>query len=166
MRSEALSVRQSARSVILDGNNTLLVRYEDSSPQDPLDPVTEYWGTVGGGLEDGESPIGALKREVFEKLGDPNPIVGPYVWRRRRELRGSAESVILHDERYYLVTLSGRKFDHVGLTDAERITVKAFKWWDTQDQGTLSIKVFPDGYFRLLADIAKGDIPSQPLDIG
>lgn len=165
METESARVRGSARAVILDGDATLLVQYQDASPQDPLDPVTEYWGTVGGGLEDGESPPEALKREVFEELGDPKPTIGPCVWRRRRSLRNNAGGFILHDERYYLVTLSGQKLDHEGLTDAEQITIKAFRWWDTQDPATSSITVFPAGFFRLLKDIAEGNIPSSPLNV-
>lgn len=57
--------RIAVRAVIIKDNKMLCVKlkaYRDSQPN-------EYWCTIGGGLDPGESLIEGLKREVIEEVG-------------------------------------------------------------------------------------------------
>ncbi|MDX2820387.1 NUDIX domain-containing protein [Streptomyces ipomoeae] len=56
-------VKRSARAILLDGDELVLIK-RTKPGRDP------YWVTVGGGLEvDDETIEAALHREVFEELG-------------------------------------------------------------------------------------------------
>lgn len=56
-------VKRSARAILLDGDELLLIK-RTKPGQEP------YWVTVGGGVEDEDPTIeAALHREVFEELG-------------------------------------------------------------------------------------------------
>jgi hypothetical protein len=56
-------IRRTARVVVVnERQQELLVRYEDAITLDPTQPdLTVYWGTVGGGLEEGEYPVSAYR---------------------------------------------------------------------------------------------------------
>jgi 8-oxo-dGTP pyrophosphatase MutT (NUDIX family) len=57
--------RIAVRAVIIQDNKMLCVKlkaYRDSRPN-------EFWCTIGGGLDPGESLIEGLKREVIEEVG-------------------------------------------------------------------------------------------------
>ncbi|MGW1163576.1 NUDIX hydrolase [Streptomyces sp. NPDC002519] len=56
-------VRRSARAIILDGDELILIKR--------IKPGREpYWVTVGGGVEDYDASVeAALRREVFEEVG-------------------------------------------------------------------------------------------------
>ncbi|WP_165989041.1 NUDIX domain-containing protein [Streptomyces sp. YIM 98790] len=56
-------VKRSARAILLDGDDLVLIK-RTRPGREP------YWVTVGGGVEDDDPTIeAALRREVFEELG-------------------------------------------------------------------------------------------------
>ncbi|WP_230396523.1 NUDIX domain-containing protein [Streptomyces blattellae] len=70
-------MRHSVRAIILDEDDRILLcRFAIPDPAG-----TVVWAAPGGGIEPGETPLGALRREVREEVGlmieaDP-PHVGP-----------------------------------------------------------------------------------------
>ena len=56
-------VRRSARALLID-EKQCLVLIERTKPAQPV-----YWTTPGGGVEDGESAVTAVERELSEELG-------------------------------------------------------------------------------------------------
>lgn len=63
------AVRLTARALVTDPNGrVLLIRVHDVMALDASDPVVDYWITVGGGAEAGESFEEAIVREVFEEI--------------------------------------------------------------------------------------------------
>ncbi len=52
-----------AAAIIIEGDNVLIAR------RDPLQQLAGYWEFPGGKLEDGESLIECLRRELREELG-------------------------------------------------------------------------------------------------
>jgi len=54
-------MRKSSRAIIIENNKIYLIkRYKNGKT---------YWVTPGGGIEDNETPIDALTREIIEELG-------------------------------------------------------------------------------------------------
>ncbi len=70
-----LRIRPAARAVVLDPDDRiLLVRFEF--------PARALWATPGGGIEAGETPEDAIRRELHEEAGLDAFEIGPVVWTR------------------------------------------------------------------------------------
>ena len=70
-----LRIRSAARAIVLDPDDRiLLVRF--------VFPDGTFWATPGGGIEAGESPEEAIRRELFEETGLVRAEIGPPIWTR------------------------------------------------------------------------------------
>src|SRR5882757_6722770 len=73
--------RPSARALITDPDGRiLLLRVLDAVALNASDPVTDYWITVGGGVEPGETFETALVREIFEETQDERTYIQESRW--------------------------------------------------------------------------------------
>jgi ADP-ribose pyrophosphatase YjhB (NUDIX family) len=70
--------RVAVRAVIVRDGKLLCVRLKDYSGKATGGP-NDYWCTPGGGVDEGEALIPALKREVIEELG-PEPKIGDLLY--------------------------------------------------------------------------------------
>ena len=57
-------------AVILLSDSTYLMQLRDNKPSIAF---SNCWGLFGGDLEDGESPLAAIRRELIEELGITSP---------------------------------------------------------------------------------------------
>jgi 8-oxo-dGTP diphosphatase len=65
-RVPALTLRRAVRAFLLDADDrVLLVRWNFQDPDGPVD----VWGVPGGGIDDGEAPQAAIRRELLEETG-------------------------------------------------------------------------------------------------
>src|SRR4051794_7804222 len=72
----APNLRHSARALILTDDERILLRRHVL----PGPPAGFVWAAPGGGVESGETPLAALRRELREEVGlaiDADP---PHVW--------------------------------------------------------------------------------------
>ena len=68
--------RTAARVILLDETDHVLMIHGFN----PVTPEQSYWYSLGGGLDEGEHPLEAAVREVWEETGlrlDPAALVGP-----------------------------------------------------------------------------------------
>jgi len=152
-------LRPAARVILIDPGDRillLLTRYR---------PGVRLWITPGGGLEPGESPHDAARRELREETGiDAAP--GPCVWTRRHIFDWQGVTLDEH-ESFFLVRL-----DHApATTDAhllehERDFIREYRWWSLGEIAASSDWFAPRRLAELLPHILAGDYPTSPIDCG
>lgn len=165
-KNDASSVpllREAVRAVVLDRNNRILLfkAFADD------DRTRHFWITPGGGLLDGESEVGALKRELAEECGLHECRIGPLIWLREHvfPLPGSGR-LLRQRERYYLVRVNIHQVDVTGWDEFERKFLGEHRWWTIDEVNTSNDEFVPRGLARYLDDLVKGSIPREPLDVG
>lgn len=161
--------RHSSRGIILDEDDRILLcRFEIPHPAVPAGH-TVVWAAPGGGLEPGEAPMDALRRELHEEVGLVVDVDPPHVWHQEVVGVGHAEGVdgIVND--YFL--LRTRHFEPRGaLSDDELAAehISAMRWWRQADiAGYRGTDLFsPRDLAGLVAPLIAGDVPSSPLPLG
>lgn len=157
-------LRPAARGIVVDdADRVLLCRFDF-----PSEGVT-VWGTPGGGVEPGETPLDALRRELAEEIGlaiDGDP---PHVWHRRVVADGHATGYDGVIEDFYLVR-TAHFVPHGSMSAAELRAeyVTTFEWWRIDDVLTYQGKaVFAPGDLgQLLDQLLRTGVPAQPLRLG
>ncbi|WP_203805854.1 NUDIX hydrolase [Actinoplanes couchii] len=116
--------RHSARALIVTPDHRILLcRHLLPDP-----PGQVVWAAPGGGLEPGEMPLTALRRELAEEVGLTVETDPPYVW--RQEFATTAND-------YFLIRTD--KFrPHGALSDTELAAenITELRWWPLRDIAT------------------------------
>jgi 8-oxo-dGTP diphosphatase len=95
-------------------------------------PDWTLWATPGGGLEPGESPELAIRRELKEEVGLVDVELGPVIW-ERTHVFSFAEFSGQH-ERFFLVRTTTSEIEPSFSKQellAERLT--GSRWWTLQE---------------------------------
>jgi 8-oxo-dGTP pyrophosphatase MutT (NUDIX family) len=96
--------RLAGRVLVLDPDNRVLLFLHDFDR-----PNGRYWGTPGGGLNDGESFHDGAQRELIEETGWTDVLVGTEVIHERtRDLQFTGEVVRQHDQ-FFLARVNERE---------------------------------------------------------
>ncbi len=117
--------RVAAAVLLVDGEGAvLLLRGRDPARPD----AGTWWFTPGGGIDDGETPEAAARREVAEETGLVVGDLGDVVFRRvaRFDFEG------LHyrqSEQFFCVRCDRFVLDDAGWSEVERRTVLGHRWW-------------------------------------
>lgn len=159
------NLRRAARAIVLDeADRILLCRFDI-----PLPHPAVVWSTPGGGIEAGETPLAALRRELAEEIGlelDADP---PQVWHQEAVGPEYAAGYDGASEDYFLVRT--RAFTPRGtFTDeelaAENIT--EWRWWGLADiAGYQGSELFsPRDLATPLAALIADGAPAEPVRLG
>jgi len=151
---DGVPFRRGARVILLDEHDrVLMVRGHDVD-----DPGRHWWFTVGGGIDPGESEVGAAARELMEETGltiDRAVLVGPVA--TRTATFDFARQTVRQDEWFFV----GRIHDPApvvtdGWTDVERAFMDEIRWWDLDDLAAVGEQVYPEGFVDLVRDLLMG----------
>ena len=112
--------RPAVRAVLVDAaRRILLVRFENGYGD-------HWWAAPGGGIDTGETTIGALRRELAEEVGLDDPEIGQELWRREHVFAWRGR-MLRQQERYFLVRVDAHEVaPHV---DLEAELVFGHRWW-------------------------------------
>jgi 8-oxo-dGTP pyrophosphatase MutT (NUDIX family) len=133
--------RVGGRVLLVDASQRLLLIHER------LEHGGTHWLTPGGGVEPGEQPREAARRETFEETGIeidvPSDAEAVLVTRRAWSWHGTDYDQVDH---FFLVRVpDGLPVTPRGLTDVEQLTLLGTRWWSAaQLQATDEILVPPD----------------------
>lgn len=159
----SVRLRHSVRGIVLDESDRMLLCRTLPSA------TTVVWAAPGGGIESGESPLDALRRELSEEVGlvlDGEP---PHVW--RQEVLGAQYLAgydgIVND--YFLVRT--KAFTPRGMlsrADLAAENIEGARWWPLAD-----IKQYdgpdlfsPRELATPLSALLNDGVPAQPIALG
>ncbi|MDT5035550.1 MAG: hypothetical protein QOE03_735 [Micromonosporaceae bacterium] len=122
---------------------------------DPARPDHRYWFTVGGGIDDGETPVGAAVRELFEETGlriAPDALGEP-IFHDVTEFPFDGQWY-RQEQAYYLVRVDSWLVDFGGFNAIERATVDAYRWWSADELRATDERFYPSDLPDLLRRLA------------
>ncbi len=153
-------LREGVRAVILDPHDRiLLVRFEL--------PDGGLWATPGGGIESGETPESAIRRELHEEVGLVELELGPMIWRRTHEFSLMAD-YRGQREVFYLVR-SGARWIAPALSREELVAegVTESRWWTLGEiRESREERFAPRQLAHFLTELIDNGPPQHVLDTG
>ncbi|MDP2205061.1 MAG: NUDIX domain-containing protein [Alphaproteobacteria bacterium] len=161
-------IRYTVRALLFNpAGDVLLFKYRNDPNihnvgKPPMD--SDYWGTVGGGMEDGESEDTAIRREIAEETGHQDITIGPMIWHRKVDLVFYGD--ILHvDEKYFIAHTKQTEISTAGHTQIERKFVAETRWWAPATVESTAEKIFPTVLPQHIRTLAAGAYPQDILQI-
>ncbi|WP_405607324.1 NUDIX hydrolase [Streptomyces sp. NBC_00076] len=160
-----VNLRHSVRAIILDEDDRILLcRFAIPEPAG-----TVVWAAPGGGIEQGETPLAALRRELREEVGLAVRRDPPHVWHQEVVAPGHAAGYdgVVND--YFLVRTAG--FNPRGtLSDDELAAenISGLEWWHPQEVARYDgPDLFsPRDLATPLTALLTSGVPAAPVPLG
>lgn len=154
-------IRYTVRVLLVDDQDRVLL-YKG---QDPANLSDVFWCPVGGGIETGESPEQAARREVKEETGLVDFELGPHVWNRQDKY--TFNGINRHTmEIWFLVRVSEFDVDTSGFSDVERKSFLGHRWWTRDELSITSELLTPRQLSTLFSDLILNGAPEIPVELG
>lgn len=156
---ERQSRRSSRALLITPDQEILLVKIQNPSGE------WEGWIMPGGGIEEGESELEALRRELREELNYQSEGGEQKIWVRAHEFPWGGK--ILHQEEA-IFYVPCKKFEPPrldSLSEAERKDLLEIRWWRFADIEKSPEDFAPRRLGMLLRELGKS-LPTEPIDVG
>lgn len=148
-----LLVRKAVRAFLLDPDDRLLMLLTR------LPQGGAYWIAPGGGLQPGETPEQALRRELDEELGLTRLDLGPLLWRRDHDLTWAGRR-FRQSEQYFVAHVP--HFRPVMRDAAEAASLMEFRWWPQDALRATTDALTPTGVAGIIADYLQDGPPPEP----
>jgi predicted amidohydrolase/predicted NUDIX family NTP pyrophosphohydrolase len=153
-------VRPAARALVVDdAGRTLLVRFVDEQAG------TTWWCPPGGGLEDGEDHLHAVRRELTEELGRDGFALGPWIGEHTDTFQ-LGQRWMTQQERWILCRTAPFELDGVPLASLRAERVHEVRWWTADEIRSSGIVTAPRGLADLLGAVNAGRLPNPEADLG
>lgn len=161
----SVNLRHSVRAIILDEDDRILLcRFAIPDPAGTI-----VWAAPGGGIEPGETPLGALRREVREEVGLMIETDPPHVWHQEVVAPGHAAGYdgVVND--YFLVRTA--LFEPRGAMSDDQLAaenITGLKWWSLPDvAGHHGPDLFsPRDLAGPLGALITSGAPTEPVPLG
>jgi 8-oxo-dGTP pyrophosphatase MutT (NUDIX family) len=157
-----LRERLTARVLLFDAEGRILL-LKGRLPSRPAH--TSSWFTVGGGVEPGETLVEAALREVIEETGFTEIELGPVVWTREGVGVLHNGDTVLFKESYVVARCPGGEPSRAGWLPHETELIDDMRWWSLEEIASTSDRIYPERFCELVASVAAGEYPREPLEI-
>lgn len=138
--------------LIDEAEHVLLVRFHDDE--------RSWWCTPGGGIEPGETPVEAARRELREEVGLIDFEIGPCIWTRRH--RGTFRGMSF-DQAEEIHVARVAAFEPVARAEHESDDIR---WWTQAELAACSEVFAPQSLPEHLETLLRDGPPATPIDVG
>ena len=140
--------RAAARVLLIDGAGRILL-FRGGDPARPESGT--WWFTVGGGLDDGESPREGAARELLEETGlqVPPEALGEPVHEELVDFE-FAGLQIAQQQQFFVLRVDAHEVDTAGFSPLELQAVFEHRWWTLPELRATQETVYPVGLVDLL----------------
>jgi len=154
-------IRFTVRILLIDQRDRLLLFHG----QDPANLSDIFWCPVGGGIEAGESPEQAAKREVREETGLLDFELGPHVWngQEKYNFNGAKRHAI---ETWFFARVEEFQIDTSGFSDIELKSFIEYRWWTPAELASTRETLTPRRLSSLLDELLLNGTPQVPIELG
>ena len=140
--------RPSARIICLDSQGRiLLLRFRD-----PFDGSIK-WEPPGGGIEAGETPLGAARRELVEETDLPGELIEPSPVEIPRAFRWNGRDH-QHTEWFYLARIPKTDVRPAGLLPEEREQFRGYRWFSLEEIRSFPERIEPLELLEIVAELS------------
>lgn len=156
-----MKLRESVRALILDPDDHVLLVHFD---WEGLDPVSGFWANPGGGVEDGESRLAALRRELREEVGLEIDALGPELWTKTAlfSMAGWDGQV---DHIHLLRTTRFEPAPHLSRAQLEAEHIHDIRWWSPEELAGSGVTFAPRALPQLMERLRREGIPPAPIEM-
>ena len=157
-----LRIRPAARAIVLDADDRiLLVRFE-------FPGGSTLWATPGGGIEAGEAPEDAIRRELQEETGLIGVEIGQAVWTRLHIVPFIGGQWDGQREQYHVVRTPA--FTPEPRHSWEQLNAEyvfELRWWALRELEEATETAFaPRRLPELVRALLHDGPPLEPIDVG
>src|SRR5688572_366245 len=159
--STTLTPRIGARVLLLDAHDRVLLIHAC----DPHDRGHDWWELPGGGLDEGEEPVDAARREVAEETGIVLPTLGRKLWIRESRFHYKGRDHHRIDHAFLACITDAAPKVALKPTENEKAGLIERRWWSVAELRQTTAKLLPARLPGLVEDLLAGTLSTTPLNL-